>query len=264
MQEAKRLTELIAVEEAKKNQDSGVDTTRQALQSADNKSSSATTPSGPTPNSSVSDLAASTQSLENHTGSQTLPLSEPTTAPSFTTFDQILPPNQTTALQSESPIDVPPIPPLTLHHATVSIFDDSQPNEKGTMRSKPQSEYLIQIEPATPQHPGWMIARKYPDFETLHEVLRRISVVSGVPAFAQKHSSLPGWKNRTKASLRSDLEHYIRDALSFSRLAESEGTYPRNPSCLFHTVLRAVRQRLMSYSLWEMIYSSTPSREWKY
>lgn len=223
MQEAKRLTELIAAEEAKMNQGVEAVPIHNALESTDNKSSSATTPSGPTPNSSASDLAASTQSLENHTVNEHLPSLEPSKAPSFTSFDQILPPKQTTALQNQPAILAPPIPPLTLHDATVSIFDDSQPNEKGTLRSKPQSEYLIQIEPATPQHPGWMIARRYPDFETLHEVLRRISVVSGVPAFAQKHSSLPAWKNRTKASLCSDLEHYIRDALSFSRLAESEG-----------------------------------------
>ena len=128
---------------------------------------------------------------------------------------------QTTAVKENGL--VPAIPPLTLHNASVSIFDDSHPGETSTMRSKPQADYLLQIEPATPQHPGWMIARKYPDFETLHEVLRRISVVSGVPAFAQKYSVLPGWKNRTKTALRSDLERYLRDALSFTRLAESEG-----------------------------------------
>lgn len=217
MQEAKRLTELIAAEEAKRNQGTETNTVSKTLELMDEKSSSATTPNGPTPNSSASDLAASNQSFEDHAAS------EPTAIPAFTTFDQILPPKHTTALQHEVSGPAAPIPPLTLYNATASIFDDAQPGEKGTIRAKPQSEYMIQIEPATIQHPGWMIARKYADFETLHEVLRRISVVSGVPAFAQKHSSLPGWKNRTKAALRDDLEKYLRDALSFSRLAESEG-----------------------------------------
>ena len=223
MQEAKRLTDLIAAEEAKRNQGPEVATGSQTLDLMDEKSSSATTPSGPTPNSSASDLAASNRSFDDHAPSRPLSASEPVATPTFTDFDQILPPKHTTALQHELSIPAAPIPPLTLHNATVSIFDDAQPGEKGTIRSKPQSEYLIQIEPATIQHPGWMIARRYPDFETLHEVLRRISVVSGVPAFAQKHSLLPGWKNRTKAALRDDLEQYLRDALSFGRLAESEG-----------------------------------------
>ena len=223
MQEAKRLTELIAAEEAKKNQGTEVNAVSKTLDLTEEKSSGATTPSGPTPNSSASDLAASNQSFEDHSPSRPLSRSEPVASPSFTTFDQILPPKYPTALQHDLLTPAVPIPPLTLHNATVSLFDDAQPGEKGTIRSKPQSEYMIQIEPATIQHPGWMIARKYPDFETLHEVLRRISVVSGVPAFAQKHSSIPGWKNRTKAALRDDLEQYLRDALSFSRLAESEG-----------------------------------------
>ena len=223
MQEAKRLTELIAAEEAKRNQGTEINIVSKALELTDEKSSGATTPSGPTPNSSASDLAASNLNFEDHAPGRPSSASEPVATTSSTTFDQILPPKHTTALQNDLSTPPAPIPPLTLHDATVSIFDDAQPGEKGTIRSKPHSEYMIQIEPATIQHPGWMIARRYPDFETLHEVLRRISVVSGVPAFAQKHSSLPGWKNRTKAALRDDLEQYLRDALTFSRLAESEG-----------------------------------------
>lgn len=223
MQEAKRLTELIAAEEANRTQQVGADDTKKSQEISDTQSSSATTPNGPTPSSSASDLAASTQTFEDNTAVHPIPLAEAPVAASFTSFDQILPPKQTTALDNHAPIHTPATPLLTLHSATVSIFDDAQPGEKSTLRSKPQADYLIQIEPATPQHPGWMIARKYPDFETLHEVLRRISVVSGVPAFAQKHSALPGWKNQTKAELRGGLERYLRDALSFSRLAESEG-----------------------------------------
>ncbi|KAL8795044.1 MAG: hypothetical protein Q9195_002492 [Heterodermia aff. obscurata] len=222
MQEAKRLTELIAAEEAKRNQEIVPQRASKSQELLDTESSSATTPNGPTPSSSASDLAASTH-FEDDAVIHSSPTAETPAVASFTSFDQILPPQQTTALQDVQLPSTPAIPPLTLYNATVSLFDDAQPGEKATMRSKPQADYMIQIEPATPQHPGWMIARKYPDFETLHEVLRRISVVSGVPAFAQKHSALPGWKNRTKETLRTDLERYLRDALSFSRLAESEG-----------------------------------------
>ena len=222
MQEAKRLTELIAAEEAKRNQEAVPERASKSQEFVDTESSSATTPNGPTPSSSASDLAASTH-FEHDAATHSLPSAETPPVATFTSFDQILPPQQAAASQELQLPSTPVIPPLTLYNATVSIFDDAQPGEKATMRSKPQAEYMIQIEPATPQHPGWMIARKYPDFETLHEVLRRISVVSGVPAFAQKHSALPGWKNRTKEALRTDLERYLRDALSFSRLAESEG-----------------------------------------
>ena len=211
MQEAKRLTELIAAEEAKKRK--GV---------SDTASSGTTTTNGPTPTSSESDLAASTHSFDE----KMVPYSPPTTqvapTPTFTTFDQLLPQQQPTALQAIHQNTGPVVATLTLHNASVSIFDDEQAGEMATMRSKPTIDYLLQVEPATSQHPGWMIGRKYADFETLHEVLRRISIVSGVATFVEKHAVVPTWRNRTKAALRKDLEYYLRDALSFDRLAESE------------------------------------------
>ena len=214
MQEAKRLSELIAAEEAKKEQVGNMTSSSEESTTAEH-----------TPTSSRDDLSTS---VEEHPSSNTSfdeaavkhkPNSRESTR-SFTTFDQIISSQQPTALQASQSYTVPP---LTLHNASVSIFDDSGPNEKGTIRSKPIVDYLLQIEPATSQHPGWMIARKYSDFETLHEVLRRISVVSGVAAFTQKYQTLPAWKGQTKAKLRIDLEHYLREALAFQRLAESEG-----------------------------------------
>ncbi|KAI9893318.1 MAG: hypothetical protein M1814_000448 [Vezdaea aestivalis] len=146
---------------------------------------------------------------------------------SFTSFDQ-LGISKPTALQSNPPSPIPKLEPpeistMTLHNAKISIFDDAMPGEKTTIRAKPNTDYLIQIEPANSSHPGWMIARRYQDFETLHEILRRISVVSGVKAFSEQHSSLAHWKGHTKISLRGELERYLRDALWFRQLAESEG-----------------------------------------
>ena len=211
MLEAKRLSELIAAEEAKKQR------------STDQSSSSEESVAGEaTPTSSRDELSGigedSGEPLPGGNAVLTDKASEPVA--SFTTFDQIISSRQPTALQSSlSSI----APPLTLYNANISIFDDSVPNEKGSLRSKPTGEYILQVEPASSQYPGWMISRLYSDFETLHEVLRRISVVSGVAAFAERHQAVPPWKNQTKAKLRSDLEHYLRDALSFQRLAESEG-----------------------------------------
>lgn len=236
MQEARRLTELIAAEEAKKGKTS--------IESSSSGDDNATlvTPTSSRDDLTIADemstpegvarpsLPESSRNVED----TLMPLSKSSEAlarteekieessPSFTTFDQILSSQTPTALKASQsqPLTVPP---LTLFNASISIFDDSQPGEKGTLRSKPTVDYLIQIEPATSQHPGWMIARKYTDFETLHEVLRRISKISGVAAFSQKHENVPSWKSKTKDAFRTDLEGYLKDALSYQRLAESEG-----------------------------------------
>ncbi|KAI4216779.1 MAG: hypothetical protein LQ351_000728 [Letrouitia transgressa] len=218
MQEAKRLTELIAAEEAKRQREFG-----------GSESSSDTTARKPTPTSSMSDLgayaAASTPSIDGESPQDGQPSNQPIPeqTSSFTTFDQIIGSQSPTALQSGHTRNRSEIPPLTLHNANISIFDDSAPGEKGTIRSKPTADYLLQVEPASSQHPGWMIARKYADFETLHEVLRRISVVSGVPEFVEMYANVPPWKNSSKTVLRGSLERYLRDALAHNRLAESEG-----------------------------------------
>ena len=238
MQEAKRLSELIAAEEAKKGKasiessPSGDDNATLVTpgSSRDNLSTIADemlTPEVKLPTSSPPESPANVDdsSMPLSKSNEALARAEEKieeSSPSFTTFDQILSSQKSTALQPSQSQSFT-VPPLTLFNASISIFDDSQPGEKGTLRSKPTVDYLIQIEPATSQYPGWMIARKYTDFETLHEVLRRISKISGVAAFSQKHENVPTWKSKTKTSFRTDLEEYLRDALSYQRLAESEG-----------------------------------------
>ena len=216
MQEAQRLSEMIAVEDNKNLQ-----------ASEESLSSGETTDAVETPTSSRDDISAMANSSSSAPAVDDKTATDAeskisASAPSFTTFDQILSSQQPTALR-RSETQLYEVTPMSLHNAKVSIFDDSVPGEKGTLRSKPTAEYLLQIEPATSQHPGWMIARLYSDFETLHEVLRRISVISGVAAFAERHPTVPAWKNKTKTALRSELETYLRSALSFQRLAESEG-----------------------------------------
>lgn len=111
---------------------------------------------------------------------------------------------------------------MILLGASVSIFDDNFSNDKGAMRVKPTDDYLLQIEPASSRHPGWVITRKYADFEVLHEVLRRISVVSGVSDFVEQHRELPTWKGQYQSDLRQSLERYLQHALRFERLAGCE------------------------------------------
>lgn len=211
MQEAKRLSELIAAEEAMKKQNPD-----------GSMSSENTTVGQMTPTSSQSELDRfSDDSPQKPTDGNVVTMQSSEPESSFTSFDQIISRGRSSTLQSDSSgLRSSPVAPMTLHNANVSIFDDG---EKASARAKPTAEYLLQIEPVSSHYPGWMIARRYTDFETLHEVLRRISVVSGVPKFAQKHGTLPSWKSLTKSSLRSDLEGYLQDALSYDRLAESEG-----------------------------------------
>ncbi|EER26029.1 PX domain containing protein [Coccidioides posadasii C735 delta SOWgp] len=110
-----------------------------------------------------------------------------------------------------------------LLHASISILEDFATHDDGIMRSKPTTEYLVQVEPKCSHLSGWMIARQYTDFESLHETLRRISVVSGVTQFSMRHPNLPDWKNRNAEDLRGLLENYLQDALHHEALAESEG-----------------------------------------
>ena len=175
-----------------------------------------------TPTSSQSDLGGSANQFDSTTEGNGRVLKE-SAIEVPTTFEHILSPQQLAA--SDVTTRPQPAPPMTLHNASVTIFDDSLPGEKANtiIRSKPTVDYLLQVEPASSQYPGWMMARKYADFETLHEVLGRISVISGVTAFTRKHNAAPTWKNQTKTSLRNAMELYLRDALSHARLAESEG-----------------------------------------
>ncbi|GAB7344423.1 hypothetical protein MBLNU457_2272t1 [Dothideomycetes sp. NU457] len=225
MLEIQRLNRMIAEEEALRAKE------RQAAGSSSEDISERTTQGILTPGSSQSegeklenvnaDVVDQTQlPAQNSYPSETAPATPP--AEQFTSFDQILSPSQQlneTGAGASSPTAKPV---LTLHNARITIFDDAVPGEKGTIRSKPNIDYLVQIEPASSAFSGWMIARKYADFETLHEVLRRISVITGTP-FTNKYDILPTWKNQTKDALRGDLERYLVYALSFQPLSESEG-----------------------------------------
>ncbi|EME42168.1 hypothetical protein DOTSEDRAFT_73075 [Dothistroma septosporum NZE10] len=220
MQEARRLTELMIEEDRLKAQE---DQQRSATSTIAEDSSDGATQGAPTPSSSQS--GQDHQELESMTSAEdsTTANGKPSTPDTqFTNFDMLVPNTLPTALATESPAQYPTRASpavLTLHNATIAIFDDADPG-KGSIKSRPDWDYLLQIEPASSAFPGWMIARKYQDFEMLHEVLRRISVISGVQF---TWAELPRWKVHTKASLRTELERYITDAVRFQPLAECEG-----------------------------------------
>lgn len=136
----------------------------------------------------------------------------------FTSFDQIVSSAEDHGREDEARKKVP----LTLHNASFTLHDDST-GDSSKIRSKPSWDYLIQVEPSSAAYPGWMIVRRYSDFETLHEILRRIANISGATAFTELHKVLPGWRIHTRESLRGELERYLRDACWYQSLAESEG-----------------------------------------
>ncbi|KAK6842472.1 hypothetical protein PG987_003332 [Apiospora arundinis] len=135
----------------------------------------------------------------------------------FTSFDQIVPPSRDEPEEDDGSSGPPP--PLTLVNAIITVHD-----EPGTtkLRNKPTWEYLVQIEPAAVQHPGWMTMKSYAQFEVLHESIRRLATISGATAFLEAHANFPSWKIHTRSSLRGDIERYMRAACAEKALAESE------------------------------------------
>lgn len=229
MQEAKRLTQLMIEEDEKRTRE---ERQRQAAASSSEDVSDGTTQGAPTPTSSQSDRDRQEEeqaawnkdplTAEISSATEERPIT-PSATQQFTSFDQLGIATQPTALTDSLEKNQREPEQLTLHNANMSIFDDGVPGERASIKAKPTMDYLIQIEPSSSAFRGWMIARKYADFEVLHEVLRRISVITGVVGFAEAHAELPKWRVHTKASLRAELERYLTDAVRFQQLAESEG-----------------------------------------
>jgi hypothetical protein len=140
-----------------------------------------------------------------------------------TSFDEILRSEKPTALMSEEERRRQEPPPRTLHNATIVLLDESDPSDRASIRTKPVSDFLVQVEPSNSYYPGWMIVRRLPDFESLHQILFRIARVSDAKKFAEAHLNLPHWKGTTKAKYREELERYLNDAMQHRSLADSEG-----------------------------------------
>jgi hypothetical protein len=219
MAEARRLNEMIAEEEAQRQRDSSM------MESGYATSTSTTEPGIATPTSSDSEPKRSDEEsiVFDSDGNVVQHVSPRKRKPPPSTFDEILPVvSPPTALQPtyQPPSVMEVMPTLTLQNAIITIFDDG--DQKSVLRQKPTGDYLLQIEPANSRFPGWMIPRRYVDFEALHEAIRRIAVISGVLEFAQKYVTLPPWKGQTAVHLSADLGLYLKEALKSERLAESE------------------------------------------
>ncbi|QPC77607.1 hypothetical protein HYE68_008359 [Fusarium pseudograminearum] len=222
MQEMKRMNELIAQEEVRRKRASmaSIQEPSTDLAKDEKRMSGTSVTASPEGFSSKSDLSQTPLTPRSPMDSSS-PESSPRRSDGtrFTSFDQIVPPGQ---VADEGEDEAPKKAPLTLHNATLTLHDDT-PGEATRIRNKPNWDYWVQVEPSVTAYPGWMIVRRYADFETLHEILRRIATISGATAFTELHKDLPDWKLHTRESLRGELERYLRDACWYQSLAESEG-----------------------------------------
>ncbi|KAM5352421.1 hypothetical protein ACJ41O_005144 [Fusarium nematophilum] len=232
MEEMKRMNDMIAQEEARRKRESttSIPGSSTAVSTSEKRLSMAAelSPTGDKPPFS----ATSTDSFSIKSDIGPTPItprspmdtSSPDSSPKgsdgtrFTSFDQIVPPGQADDEDDEAPKKAP----LTLHNASITLHDDAT-GDKSRIRSKPGWDYWVQVEPSIAGYPGWMIVRRYSDFETLHEILRRIATISGATAFTELHKDLPDWRVHSRESLRGELERYLRDACWYQSLAESEG-----------------------------------------
>lgn len=207
MREAKRLTQMIVDEEAAKD--------AQTASSAARTGSGSGT--GTPPHSPLSATPINASALgPNETPRAVRPITRTVSSAST----RLKPIRTVSGTSMKTAGEDRPAPTLT--NAKISIFDDSVNGDMGKVKAKPTIDYLIQIEPASSAFSGWMTARRYADFETLHEVLRRLAPITGTN-FADKHPNLPPWKGQIKTNLRGDLEQYLGDALKHQPLADSEG-----------------------------------------
>ncbi|KAJ5527989.1 hypothetical protein N7513_012148 [Penicillium frequentans] len=92
------------------------------------------------------------------------------------------------------PREEAPPPPVSLHGAQVMVDDDAAGREKGIIKSKPTWDYLVQVEPTSTRSTGWMVFRKYSDFQSLHEMLETVARLNGIQGFSEQFSTLPAWK----------------------------------------------------------------------
>lgn len=122
-----------------------------------------------------------------------------------------LPPREDTSLSSSS-----------LHGAQIMVDDDGATSEKGPIKSRPTWDYLLQIEPVSSRSTGWMVFRKYSDFQSLHEMLETVSRLNRIHTFSEQFPTLPPWKGKSRQILAGELERYLQQALKHESLADTD------------------------------------------
>ncbi|KAJ5621192.1 hypothetical protein N7528_005975 [Penicillium herquei] len=112
--------------------------------------------------------------------------------------------------------------PVSLHGAQVLVDDDGAGSEKGNIKSRPTWDYLLQIEPTSTRSTGWMVFRKYADFQSVHEMMETVARLNQIQSFSDKFPKLPAWKGKTRQDLARELERYLQEAMKHEALVETE------------------------------------------
>lgn len=112
--------------------------------------------------------------------------------------------------------------PLSLHGAQIMVDDDGAMSERGPIKARPTWDYLLQIEPASSRSTGWMVFRKYSEFQSLHEMLETVSRLNRIHTFSEQFPTLPPWKGKTRQALARDLERYLQQAMKHESLADTD------------------------------------------
>lgn len=215
--EAKRLSDMIAAQNMPYNTEQ---TAHENIQDADNSTHN----SGTLPNADVESLAGERRSSEGTAPESELieGIQKAQEVSSSEVSSSIASPSvQSPGLPTSSTSDSFDIPPASiLHRASVTVDDSFDSGDTAVLRSKPTSDYLIQVEPHSGRSSGWMIFKKYADFESIHETLGTIARLNQL-RFGDTHSLIPSWKGQTRQALARDLERYLHDALRLEPLAES-------------------------------------------
>lgn len=132
-----------------------------------------------------------------------------------------------TVLNEEEPGIAPrqqevPTPLIVNLHGALVMVDDSAGNEKGAIKSRPTWDYLLQVEPNSSRSTGWMVFRKYADFQTIHEMLETVARLNRIQSFSEHFPTLPSWKGKTRYDLARELERYLQEAMKHESLANTD------------------------------------------
>ncbi|RMZ82298.1 hypothetical protein DV738_g1708, partial [Chaetothyriales sp. CBS 135597] len=236
MKEVERMNAMIAEEEeARRQKGSGAASDHRHTPSSAASLSAEAVPNTPTSSDSEQNRSTTRSRsvsylLDAEGNAITSPLASPTKQsidlitsqlPLPARSEENLLPQQSVDTQSP-PLEAPAAIPLTLHRAFITIMDLGDGDENVIMKKEPTYiDFLVQIEPASSRFPGWMVMKRYADFVKLHDRLMTYARV-GVPQFTVQNSEVPSWRGIARRTLCTDLEFYLRNALKYEGLAESE------------------------------------------
>ncbi|KAK9479400.1 PXA domain-containing protein [Lipomyces japonicus] len=109
---------------------------------------------------------------------------------------------------------------LSLFQANIIVIDSSADQQSSkALHSKPLGFYTLVIEPTGSSTPGWMAMRNLADFEKLHVVLQKLSVLAGLTTFPE---IFPPYQGVTRSDYCQTLQSYMQLVVNTRELADCE------------------------------------------